>query len=106
LKKWIVLCWNIRGLNAKSKQLSLINIIDISGCSVIFLQETKKEFFDMAFIKSSCSPCFDDFLYVPSSGASSGIVVIWKSSMFTGMIIHREPFALSNHFTSIVSSQS
>jgi hypothetical protein len=42
LKKWIVLCWNIRGLNAKSKQLALMNAIEISGCSVICLQETKK----------------------------------------------------------------
>jgi exonuclease III len=44
LKKWIVLSWNIRGLNAKSKQLALMNAISDSGCSVICLQETKNEF--------------------------------------------------------------
>jgi hypothetical protein len=42
LKKWFVLCWNIRGLNAKSKQLALMNAINNSGCSVICLQETKR----------------------------------------------------------------
>jgi hypothetical protein len=60
----------------------------------------------MAFIKSCCPPCFDDFFYVPSSGASGGIIVIWKSSMFSGMIMHCEPFALSVHFNSTHSSKS
>jgi exonuclease III len=82
LRKWFVLCWNIRGLNSKSKQLALRNVIDECGCDVICLQETKKDSFDMAFIKSCCPPCFDDFLYIPSNGASGGIIVIWKSSVF------------------------
>jgi exonuclease III len=51
LKKWFLLCWNIRGLNAKSKQLALLDAINNSGYLVIFLQE-KKEDFDMDFIKA------------------------------------------------------
>jgi exonuclease III len=81
-------------------------VIDECGCDVICLQETKKESFDMAFIKSCCPPCFDDFLYIPSNGASGGIIVIWKSSIFSGMIMHCEPFAMSVHFTSTTSAQT
>jgi exonuclease III len=106
LKKWIVLCWNIRGLNGKSKQLALMNAINISGCSVICLQETKKMAFDLAFVRSCCPKRFDDFLYIPSNGAFSGLIIIWDSSIFTGLIMHCEKFAISVHFTSVHSSQA
>jgi exonuclease III len=76
LKKWIVLCWNIRGLNAQSKQLALMNAINISECSVVCLQETKKFHFDMAFIKLCYPKRFDDFVYIPSDGASGGLIII------------------------------
>jgi exonuclease III len=105
LKNWIVLCWNIRGLNDKSKQLALMNAITVSGCSVVCLQETKKCDFDIKFIRKCCPRHFDDFLFIPSTGASGGLIVIWDSSVFTGMIMHCEPFAISVHFTSTQSSQ-
>ena len=106
LKKWFVLCWNIRGLNAKDKQLALLNAINSSGCAVICLQETKKSHFDLAFIKSCCPPRFDEFVYVPSNGASGGLIVIWNSSIFTGMVMHCESFALFVYFTSTQLAQS
>ena len=76
LRKWLVLCWNIRGLNAKTKQLALMNAIKLSGCDIVCLQETKKSHFDLAFIKACCPLGFDDFVYVPSDGASGGLVII------------------------------
>jgi exonuclease III len=106
LKKWIVLCWNIRDLNDKSKQLALMNAINISGCSVVCLQERKKSHFDLAFIKSCCPRRFDDFVYIPSDGASGGLIIIWDSLVFAGMIMHCEKFDVSVHFTSVHSSQS
>jgi hypothetical protein len=48
------------------------------------LQETKKEFFDQAYIKKFCHAQFDYFDYIPSQGASGGSIVIWKSSRFMG----------------------
>jgi exonuclease III len=106
LKKWFVLCWNIHGLNAKPKQLALLNAIKLSGCSVICLQETKKHEVALAFIRSCCPSSLDEFVYVPSTGASSGLIVIWNSSIFTRMVMHCELFALSVHFTSTQSAQS
>ena len=95
-----------KGLNARDKQLALWNAINGSGCSVICLQETKKCHFDIAFIKSCCPARFDEFVYVPSNGASGGLIVIWNSSIFSGMVMHCEPFALSVYFTSTQSAQS
>ena len=37
---------------------------------------------------------------MPSNGASGGLIIIWKSSVFTGLVMHCQPFALSMHFTS------
>ena len=99
LRKWFVLCWIIRGLNAKTKQLALLNAIKLSGCDVVCLQETKNSHFDLAFIKSCCPSSFDEFAYVPSNGASGGLIIIWKSSVFIGLVRHCQPFALSVHFT-------
>ena len=106
LKTWCVLCCTIRGLNHHDKQLALRNAISVSGCAVICLQETKKCHFDPAFIKSCCPARFDEFVYVPSNGASGGLVVIWNNSIFSGMVMHCEPYALSVYFTSTQSAQS
>jgi hypothetical protein len=51
------------------------------------LQEIKKMHFDQAFIKQCCPSNFDEFVYVPSSGASSGLIIIWQSTMFSGMVM-------------------
>jgi exonuclease III len=105
-KNWSILCWNIRGLNGRDKHLALRNAITSSGCSVICLQETKKMHFDKAFIKQCCPSIFDEFVYVPSVGASGGLIIIWQSSMFSGMVMHCTSFALSVYFTSVHNAQS
>ena len=53
-KSWNVLSWNIRGINSNNKLLSLRNAIDTSVCSMLCIQETKHESFDLAFIKTFC----------------------------------------------------
>ena len=84
---WKVLCWNVRGLNDKDKRLAIYNKIEESNCFVICLQETKCEDFDHSFIRSFCPKRFDQFAYVPSIGASGGIIVLWNSSIFTGSLL-------------------
>jgi hypothetical protein len=46
-----ILNWNIRGINAEEKWLALENKINESGCDIIYLQETKRQTFDLDFIK-------------------------------------------------------
>lgn len=50
-RAWKVLNWNIRGINSSNKWLALGNKIEESGCSIVCLQETKREAFDSAYIK-------------------------------------------------------
>jgi len=51
-RSWNILCWNIRGLNNQDKWDALRYKIDESSFSVLCLQETKRESFDMAYIRN------------------------------------------------------
>jgi exonuclease III len=97
-RKWKVLCWNVRGLNAKEKWDAIRDKITKSGCDVICLQQTKRQIFDMQFIKKNFPSSFDAFEILPSVGASSGIIIIWKSSQFTGSLAFSNEYAISIDF--------
>jgi exonuclease III len=102
---WKILCWNIRGLNSDDKQLALHAKIVESGCAIACIQETKKESFDRKFIKSCFPKQFDNFSFSPSVGAYGGILVVWKSSIFQGVLIESKRFGLIISFKSAHTSQ-
>jgi hypothetical protein len=52
----------------------LSNKIDESGCDIICLQETKRENFDLDYIKKFCPKKFNKFEYLPSIGASGDLL--------------------------------
>lgn len=97
---WNVLCWNVRGLNAVRKWDSVKNKIAGAGCDIICLQETKKEHLDQVFLRKILPISFDDFLFVPSVGASGGLLVAWKSQLFSGSQKLVSGFSLTVEFTS------
>jgi exonuclease III len=80
--------------------------IQETSCDIICLQETKREFFDLAYIKNFYPPAYDSFEYVPSKGASGGIITIWKSTRFNGHKIFQNNFALSIELVSTMSGDS
>jgi exonuclease III len=51
---WKILNWNLRGINSEKKWLALASKIEESNCDIICLQETKRESFDMEYIKKFC----------------------------------------------------
>lgn len=99
-KQCNILVWNVRGINSDAQTLALRNAIEISGCDVICLQETKRASFDLSYIKTFCPRKFDKFDFVASRGASGGILTIWNSAMFDGVSIFSDVFALGIKFTS------
>ena len=105
-KSWNVLSWNIRGINSDAKLLAIRNAIDTSGCSVLCIQETKRESFDLAFIKTFCPKRFDKFAFAPSMGASGGIITIWNSSLFVGTPWFIDSFAVGVSFVSTQSNEA
>ena len=101
---WKVLCWNVRGINSERKWDAVRNKITLSNCDIVCLQEMKKDDFDLAFIKKICPTAFDAFDFLPSVGASGGILVTWKSRMFLGSKIFSNEFGLSIQFCSLVNN--
>ena len=98
---WHVLCWNVRGLNSLERQRDVRAKIEESNCSIIFLQETKCDSFDLRLIRKFFPRRFDSFAYSPSVGAFGGILVVWCSSMFSRTLIKSQRFGLSITFTSV-----
>jgi hypothetical protein len=76
------------------------NKVDESGCSIICIQEMKKCHFDNSFIRKFFPHPLDKFEFIPSLGASGGLLIIWNSSIFSGQVLHHEKFILSIKFTS------
>lgn len=99
-RSWYILCWNIRGINASKKWDAVRDKIEESACSIICLRETKKEHFDSSFIRKFAPRRFDSFDYIPSAGASGGILVIWNSSIFKGDVLDKRSYGITIQFTS------
>src|SRR3954463_9304263 len=93
---WLVLDWNVRGLNDKDKRLAVFNKIEESGAAIVCLQETKCQDFDHSFIRSFCPRKFDQFIFSPLNGASGGLIVLWNSALFKGKVleIHRSAIVI------------
>lgn len=99
-RNWNVLCWNVRGINSEAKWDALRSKIEESDCSVLCLQETKKESFDALYLKKFAPRKFDKFDYIPSVGASGGILIAWVGSIFEGNVIEKQNYAMTISFTS------
>lgn len=83
-RSWKVLCWNVRGVNSEDKWDPIRDTVRDACCDIFCFQETKRQHFDSNFIKNLCTPDFDSFAYLPSIGASGGLLICWKSRFFEG----------------------
>jgi exonuclease III len=100
-RSWNVLNWNIRGLNADDKQTAIRNKIEESDCSIFYIQETKMSNIDMTMFKKMAPKRFKQFTFVPSCGASGGILIGWNASIFTGQVLSSSNFQITLGFTSM-----
>lgn len=98
-RSWNLLCWNIRGINAVEKCDAIWDKIEESACTVICLQETKHEHFDMSYICKFEPRRFDQFDYIPSIGASGRLLLAWNSSIFGGVVMDKQSFGITVKFT-------
>jgi hypothetical protein len=65
--------------------------------------ETKRESFHQSYIRNFCAYDLDSFDYIPSIGASGGMIIIWKSSKFNGHTVFHNSYAMSIEFVSTIS---
>jgi hypothetical protein len=96
----------LRGINSEKKWPALSSKIVESGCDIIYLQETKRESFDLDYIKKFCPRKFNKFEFLPSVGASGGLIIIWNGNLFKGDLTFQNEFSLSVKFTNNISADS
>ncbi|XP_021820446.1 uncharacterized protein LOC110762145 [Prunus avium] len=74
-----IISWNIRGLGSKRKRLVLKEQLTRLRPDIVILQETKKQEIDRRLVASVWCSRFRDWVFVPSTGRSGGIVIIWNT---------------------------
>jgi exonuclease III len=105
-RSWKILNWNLRGINSEKKWLALANKISESNYDIVCIQETKRESFDDQYLRNFCPKKLNKFEFIPSVGASGGIIIIWNGSLFNGEVDFQNEFSLSIKFTSNLSHDS
>lgn len=78
-KKFII--WNVRGLNSRCRRDAVRTLVDAARVDVVCLQETETEMTTITQRKAVISMLgaeFNEFSYLPSIGASGGILMAWK----------------------------
>ena len=75
-----ILNWNVRGLGDPLKGGKVKEIILKLGPEIVMLQETKLESFEDMHLREVWDTKHKDYVFLPSSGASGGMVLIWDMS--------------------------
>lgn len=79
-----ILIWNVRGLNSAARQDSVRVLVNSAAADIVCLQETKMEVVSRRLILSMLGSEFDNnFVFLPSVGASGGILIAWRSKLGT-----------------------
>jgi exonuclease III len=76
-----IVCWNVRGLNSKSRQDVVCNLINSFRANVVCIQETKMPKISLQTVLSSLGSNFVHRLVLPSVGSSGGILVAWTNEI-------------------------
>ena len=105
-RSWNILNWNVRGINSSDKWLAISNKIEESQCSVICLPETKREVFDISYLRKFAPKRINKFEFSPSIGASGGLLVAWNDAMFQGECLFKNDFSISIRFISVHIGES
>jgi exonuclease III len=66
-----ILCWNVRGLNSRAHQDVLHELVASEQCSIICIQETKKQVFSDYDIAQLLGTGFD-YTFLPSAQTRGG----------------------------------
>jgi exonuclease III len=71
-----ILLWNVWGLNSSSRQNVVQTLVDSVKADVICLQETKMGQITRRIVLTMFGSEFDNnFVYLPSAGASGGVFI-------------------------------
>jgi hypothetical protein len=59
----------------------------------------------MSYVRKFAPRRFDKFDYIPSVGASGGILVIWNSAIFMGIVTDKQQYGITFSFRSMHNNE-
>jgi exonuclease III len=89
-----ILFWNVRSLGRGARRNVVADMVRQHCISVVCLQETKMPVIDDPMIYGMLGTDFS-YAFVPTEGSRGGILVAWRSSIWSGMNIHISMHALT-----------
>jgi len=75
-----IVLWNVRGLGGLEKRKEIKELVKEKVPFVLCIQETKLQLIDDFLCTSIWGSTSHDYSFVPSVGASGGLVTIWDTS--------------------------
>jgi len=94
-----ILIWNVRGLNSQVRCDAVRELVDSSRIDVVCLQESKMPIVSRHCILSMLGTDFDNnFIFLPSVGASGGILIAWSARLGTVSSSRVDTFSASVQF--------
>ncbi|RVX05281.1 Transposon TX1 uncharacterized 149 kDa protein [Vitis vinifera] len=94
-----IISWNVRGLGSRNKRRMVKDFLRSENPDVVMIQETKKEICDRRFVGSVWTVRNKEWVALPASGASSGILIIWDSKILSREEVVIESFSVSVKFS-------
>lgn len=83
-----ILFWNVRWLNSIARQNTVRSLIDSMRVDVVCIQETKMVNCYRRDVLSMLGSNFDNnFVVLPSDGASGGILVAWRGEAWCSFFL-------------------
>jgi exonuclease III len=75
-----IIPWNVRGLNAAARCLTVHETLAATSCHIACLQETKLQTGDTTLTSFLGAYRLDQFAYKPAAGTRGGILLLWNDS--------------------------
>ncbi|CAL5070105.1 unnamed protein product [Urochloa decumbens] len=90
-----ILVWNARGLNARCRRDNLREVVSSSNASIVCIQETKLSVISPFLVNEMLGSRFSSFAYLPSNGASGGILVACRGPEMSCSQLHIGSYSVS-----------
>ncbi|WVZ77498.1 hypothetical protein U9M48_025357 [Paspalum notatum var. saurae] len=74
-----VLCWNVRGLNARARRDNVRTLVDSIRADIVCLQETKLEVVPCDLVYAMLGMHFVDYVYLPAISTKGGLLIAARS---------------------------
>lgn len=89
-----MLVWNVRGLNMRARRNVVRESVSNHRIHVACLQETKLDVIPPSTVLELMGSGFD-YYYLPLCGASGGVLIAWRTDVWTGSMHERRQFTVT-----------